>query len=141
MKNFLAAVLIFALGGGAMWLWLSHENRPCIAEEKRIRREYAVYNSGSDGDEYLVKLVNAKMFANLAETGCPENKSANAAASERELNEAKKMMADRALLGAAITVDSQKVADAVGSAIEQASVAVGGLIEKMRGAKISIDVK
>ena len=132
MKNLLIIIAILGLGVGIGWLvsdYHARQNaRPCVMAEKRIVAKY---------ESLEEPLKEFKMYFELAEYGCPENRREYV---ERFELEKRKFFGARAV-GAEIRVDMEKVGRVVEEAVKPAVDAMLDAFDKMKDTKISITVE
>ena len=144
MKKFVIVVLLLGIGAASGWLVGRYQTRPCILKEERIRQEHAA--AAIEREHTLVpaglreKIQNAKMYAELAEYGCPQNKY-RYKKRHGELMDQLRIEGLIASGGAEIRIDMEKVGQAVEAAVAPAVDAMMELFDRVRDTKISITVQ
>ena len=149
MKNFFIIVGLLGLGIGIGWFisdYQVRQARPCVAEEARIRKEFADITSsaraelGAEQADWIEKMSNVRMYADLAEQGCPEHQQ-----NYRERHDALRRELNRgsfvARTGAEIRIDMDRVADTVNEVTREAVNVIGDVVDRIRDTRISITVE
>jgi hypothetical protein len=92
-----------------------------------------------DSDDAVQKLQVARMYANLADNGCPEHRKEYRQRAEVIV----KSLSIQGPVGinSEIKIDMNKVSEAVNAATEKAVEAVGSFLDKMKDTKVSITVE
>ena len=141
--NTLLLAAVLALSAAVGWLlWDRHENRPCLAREKRIMRDYDFPDGEYGVGAAARRLYIAKMYAELAREGCPEHSAEFAEKSEREVQQFKNIVAqETAGISAEFKIDMQKFQAAVNEVADAARETFEGLIDKVKDTKINITIE
>lgn len=140
MKKLLGFILILGLGFGIGWFWNNYENRPCVTLENKIRLNYKQEQERRlISNELMDKVSQARMYAELADSGCPENSRAYRDQSEQIMGE----LAQRGFvsINSEIKVDMDKVSAAVEEAVKPAIEAMGQFFDKVKNTKVNITVE
>jgi hypothetical protein len=139
MKNFILIIVVLALGGAIGW-FISEYNtqqnaRPCIILEKHIMTRHGFQGQG----ESSVQVDYFRMYAELVEHGCPENKPEFKERFEEEM----KKQPLRGVLGAAaeIRIDMDRVGRAVEEAVQPAVDAMINVFDRVKDTRINITVE
>jgi hypothetical protein len=141
MKQFLIFCAILCVGAAIGWLVNNHYNRPCLLMEKQIMAGYGFSaDARVDSSDIVQKLQVARMYADLADSGCPEHREEYRRRAEVIV---KSLSLQTAPIGvnSEIKIDMNKVSEAVNAATEKAVEAVGGFLDKMKDTKVSITVE
>jgi hypothetical protein len=145
MKNFFMFICVLAIGAGIGWYWSEYQARqnarPCVMLEKQIMQTYGFGMRDQALPFEIIETVGyAKMFGELAEHGCPENKREYVGRHEALMKD----LAMRGLVansGTEIKIDMDKVGQAVEAAVQPAVNAMADFFDRVKNTKVSITVE
>lgn len=140
MKSFLIMIFSLGIGCGIGWLLHDYYKRPCIMEEERIMKRFDVPAANQ-----MIKLLNSvNMYEDLIQNGCPENAENYKQKMGVDIQAMQQMLAEQdaaEVHDMAITIDMQKVSNAMGEATREAAAAIGSLMDRIKNTKVNIVVE
>jgi hypothetical protein len=152
MKNFVLILIVLGLGGVIGWFaseYSTRQNsRPCVFEEQRILQEHDFTRDGGVSDDVVRRADIIRMYAELAEKGCPERQTEYL----QKYKEGMEYLQARGLfmvrgpreISAEVRVDVEKVGQAVeaaAAAVQPAVDAMVGAFERIKDTRVSITVE
>ena len=143
MKNTLIILAVLATGIGTGYLISTNKTTTsCTAEERQIRQAYADYTRQHGHTEILQALITARMYEELAENGCANNRedyATRAADYMARVNAA--ISAEHAANVEMVVIDMQEIANTVNEITRDMADAIGTFIDRMRNTRINVTVE